>query len=176
MQHEQGLLTEVKDFELLEEVNKVLQEDNEALESRIEFLEEEREQLVLELKLIRHTLQRARDDVSHMIRLFGEVNERLRVAESDQNETIEELRAYNKVLQWRIDSDNAQQQQQQFSQLAQQSHQNQQLAQQNAINAYSQQALGSQALSPNREWRHCTCVPARHDALFGGVGYIGDGY
>jgi hypothetical protein len=103
---------------------------------------------------------------------------------NQQDEAIEELRAYNRVLQWRVDSavpappaiqrcdppppDShvAQAQQLQNAQYAQAM---QQLAMQSQQNAQNQQMnayhniLGTQLNSPLVDW--CNCVPARHDML-----------
>jgi hypothetical protein len=105
---------------------------------------------------------------------------------NQQDEAMEELRAYNRVLQWRVDSavpapppiqrcdppppDSyaAQAQQLQNAQYAQAM---QQLAMQaqNFPNTQNQQLgqyqniLGTQLNSPPLDW--CNCVPARHDML-----------
>jgi hypothetical protein len=105
---------------------------------------------------------------------------------NQQDEAIEELRAYNRVLQWRIDSavresfairhcdppppDSRVAQAQQLQQTAQLQNAQyaqamQHLAMQNTqnlqMNAYHN-VIGSQLNSP-LDW--CNCVPARHDML-----------
>jgi len=99
---------------------------------------------------------------------------------NQQDEAMEELRAYNRVLQWRVDSavpapppiqrcdppspDSyvAQAQQLQNAQYAQaMQHLAMQNAQNQQMNAY-QNILGTQLNSP-LDW--CNCVPARHDML-----------
>jgi hypothetical protein len=107
---------------------------------------------------------------------------------NQQDEAMEELRAYNRVLQWRVDSavpappaiqrcdppppdSHVAQAQQLTAQLqnAQYAQAMQQLAMQSQQNTQNQQLgqyhniLGTQLNSPPLDW--CNCVPARHDML-----------
>jgi hypothetical protein len=97
---------------------------------------------------------------------------------NELEETAAELEAYNKVLQWRVDSQpsippnppasRADVEYQQAMSLMRAGQANQQFAQQNQLNPYQESLrniIGSQIHSAT-DW--CNCVPARHDMFLNG--------
>ena len=85
-----------------------------------------------------------------------------------EHERAEELDAYNRVLQWRVNQGGQQQhapnaQLQQYSQLAGAANQQNQQSAQNYPNVQNyHNVIGSQIDSP---WHECTCIPGRYALL-----------